>query len=162
MAWLGSDRVHFPLSAVYVLNVHNEYIIQLRTVQKTGTCYPGQGWFVRNLTGAPDKSMRGLGSMSWYSLQTLSRFLAYIFHIFIPLWVWLGTLPDCHHAECSLPFTVHCNQNGAGHQTIKSPSMPCWVSAGWKHSLVFMPQVGWNWRIKWMKAVSMGSCIVLQ
>ena len=60
---------------------------------------------------------------------------------------------------CTVPFViVHCNQDEAGHQTIKAPSMPCWGATGpWKHSLVSMPQDWWNWQIKWMKSVSVGS-----
>ena len=82
-------------------------------MQNTGTCYPGQGWFVRNLRpigrspGVPDKSSRGLGRMSRYSAQILICFIAYIFLIFfIPLWVWLGTLQDCQYAKCPLPLTI--------------------------------------------------------
>ena len=84
--------------------------------------------------GVPDKSSRGLGSMSRYSAQILICFIAYIFLIFfIPLWVWLGSA------------IVHCNQNEAGHQTIKAPSMPC-LRCSWSiktlwhlnHSLVKM------------------------
>ena len=57
--------------------------------------------------GTPDKSSRGLGSMSQYSAQILICSIAYIFPFFIPPWVWLGTLKDCHHAQCPLPlFTV--------------------------------------------------------
>ena len=75
--------------------------------------------------GVPDKSRRGLGSMSRYSAQILICFIAYIFLIFfIPLWVWLGTLQDCQYAQCPLPW-----MNEAGHQTIKAPSMPCWGEA---------------------------------
>ena len=35
---------------------------------------------------------------------------------------------------CTVPSViVHCNQNEAGHQTTKAPSMPCWGAAGhWK------------------------------
>ena len=56
-----------------------------------------------------------------------------------------------HSALC------HCNQDGAGNQTIKAPSMPCWGAAGpWKRSL-FMPQDWWNWEIKLVKSVSTGS-----
>ena len=58
-------------------------LYKLRSVQNTGTCYPGQGWFVRNLgvrsPGVPDKSSRGLGSMSRYSAQILICFVAFIF-----------------------------------------------------------------------------------
>ena len=52
--------------------------------------------------GVPDKSSRGLGSMSRYSAQILICFIAYIFSI--SLWVWLGTLQNCHHAQCPLPL----------------------------------------------------------
>ena len=90
---------------------HVNKIYKLRSVQNTGTCYPGQGWFVRNLgwgRGVPDKSSRGLGSMSRYSAQILICFIAYIFLIFffIPLWVWLGTLQDCQYAQCHLPLSI--------------------------------------------------------
>ena len=64
--------------------------------------------------------------MSRYSAQILICFIAYIFLIFfIPLWVWLGTLQDCQYAQLVPSAIVHCNQNEAGHQTIKAPSMPC-------------------------------------
>ena len=57
--------------------------------------------------GVPDKSSRGLGSMSRYSAQILICFIAYIFLIFfIPLWVWLGTLQDCQYAQCPLPLCI--------------------------------------------------------
>ena len=107
--------------------------------------------------GVPDKSSRGLGSMSRYSAQILVCFIAYIFLIvFIPLWVWLGTLQDflfflfflnfAGLPVCTVPSAiVHCNQNEAGHQTIKTPSMPCWGAAGpSKHSLAFKSQPGEN------------------
>ena len=108
-------------------------LYKLRSVQNTGTCYPGQGWFVRNLgweyrdmlprprlvcqepglrpigrsPGVPDKSSRGLGSMSRYSAQILICFIAYIFlFFFIPLWVWLETLQDCQYAQCPLPLSI--------------------------------------------------------
>ena len=53
--------------------------------------------------------------------------------------------------QCTVPSAlVHCNQNEAVHQTIISPSMPCWSAAEWKHSLAFVPQDWWNWQIKHM------------
>ena len=55
--------------------------------------------------GVPDKSSRGLGSMSRYSAQILICFIAYIFHFVIPLWVSLGTLQDCQYAQCPLPLS---------------------------------------------------------
>ena len=87
-------------------NWFSPLIYKLRSVQNTGTCYPGQGWFVRKLSGVPDKSSRGLGSMSRYSAQILICFIACIFIFFIPLWVWLGTLQNCHYAQCPLPMSI--------------------------------------------------------
>ena len=55
----------------------------------------------------PDKSSRGLGSMSRYSAQILICFIAYIFlFFFFLLWVWLGTLQDCQYAQCPLPLSI--------------------------------------------------------
>ena len=95
--------------------------------------------------GVPDKSSRGLGSMSRYSAQILICFIAYIFLFFFLSSVGLvgnfAGLP-----VCIVPSAiVHCNQNEAGHQTIKAPSMPCWDAAGpSKHSLAFKSQPGEN------------------
>ena len=95
--------------------------------------------------GVPDKSSRGLGSMSRYSAEILICFIAYIFLIFFHSSVGLvgnfAGLP-----VCTVPSAiVHCNQNEAGHQTIKAPSMPCWDAAGpSKHSLAFKSQPGEN------------------
>ena len=30
----------------------------------------------------------------------------FLFLLFIPLWVWLGTMQDCHHAQCPLPLSI--------------------------------------------------------
>ena len=80
--------------------------------------------------GVPDKSSWGLGSMSRYSAQILICFIAYIFPFFVVSSVGLvgssAGLPSC-----TVPSAiVYCNQNEAGHQTIKAPSMPCWGAAG--------------------------------
>ena len=106
--------------------------------------------------GVPDKSSRGLGSMSRYSARILICFIAYIFLFYSPVDL-VGNFARL--LACTEPSViVHCNQNEAGHQTIKAPSMPCWGATGpWKHSLAFMPQDWWNWQIKWMKSVSVGS-----
>ena len=74
--------------------------------------------------GVLDKSSRGLGSMSRYSAQILICFIAYIFLFFFHSSVGLvgnfAGLP-----VCTVPSAIfHCNQNEAGHQTIKAPSMP--------------------------------------
>ena len=38
--------------------------------------------------------------------------------------------------SCTVPSAiVHCNQNEAGHQTIKAPSMPCWGAASQENTL---------------------------
>ena len=110
-------------------------------MQNTGTCYPGQGWFVR----------------SRYSAQILICFIAYIFPFFHSSVGLVGNFAGL--PACTVPSAiVHSNQNEAGHQTIKAPSMPCSGATGpWKHSLAFMPQYWWNWHIKWMKSVSVGS-----
>ena len=56
--------------------------------------------------GVPDKSSRGLGSMSRYSAQILICFIAYIFlFLFIPLWVWeLCRTAIMHSALCHCPL----------------------------------------------------------
>ena len=83
--------------------------------------------------GVPDKSSRGLGSMSRYSAQILICFIAYIFSIFnfsVGLVGNLAELPPCL-AQCPLPlFIVIRMRLLSAHQTIKSPSMPCWGAAG--------------------------------
>ena len=49
--------------------------------------------------------------------------------------------------SCTVPSaSVHCSQNEAGHHTIKSPSLPCWGTAG-KHYLTFIPEDWWNWQL---------------
>ena len=91
--------------------------------------------------GVPDKSSRGLGSMSRNSAQILICFIAYILLFFFHSYVGLvGNFPGL--PVCTVPSViVHCNQNEAGHQTIKDPSMPCWCAAGpSKHSLAFKSQ----------------------
>ena len=90
----------------------------------------------------PDKSSRGLGSMSRYSAQILICFIAFIFLFFNSSVGLVGNFAGL--PVCTVPSaTVHFNQNEAGHQTIKAPSMPCWGAAGpSKHSLAFMSQTG--------------------
>ena len=95
--------------------------------------------------GVPDKSSRGLGSMSRYSAQILICFIAYIFLFFFHCSVGLvGNFAGM--PVCTVPSAiVHCNQNEAGHQTIKAPSMLCWDAAGpSKHSLAFKSQPAEN------------------
>ena len=84
----------------------------------------------------------GLGSMSRYSAQILICFIAYIFQLFYSSVGLVGNFAGL--PVCTVPSAiVHCNQNEAGHQTIKAPNMPCWGAAGpSKHSLASMPQTG--------------------
>ena len=95
--------------------------------------------------GVPDKSSRGLGSMSRYSARDLNLFYSMhfpkFFHSSVGLVGNFAGLP-----VCKVPSAiVHCNQNEAGHQTIKAPSMPCWGASGpSKHSLAFKSQPGEN------------------
>ena len=102
---------------------------------------PGLRWIGRS-RGVPDKSRRGLGNMSRYSARMLICFIAYIFLLLFLCgfgWELCRTV-----SMCTVPSAiVHCNQNEAGHQTIKVPSMSCWCAAGpSKHYLVSMPQTG--------------------
>ena len=95
--------------------------------------------------GVPDKSSRGLGSMSRDSAQIL--FVLYSIHFPIFFHSSVGLVGNfAWRPVCTVPSAiVHCNQNEAGHQTIKAPSMPCWGAAGpSKHSLVFKLQPGEN------------------
>ena len=82
--------------------------------------------------GAPDKSSRGLCSMS----QVLCTFLNLFYSMHAPfLYSSVGLVGNSAGLPpCTVPSAIlHCNQNEAGHQTIKAPSMPGWAAAGpWK------------------------------
>ena len=110
---------------------------------------PGLGPIGRS-PGVPDKSSRGLGSISRYSAQILICFIAYIFHFFIPLWVWLGTLQDCQYAECPLPLFIVIRMR----LVIRQSKLPACLA---EVQLVHQNTAWWNWQIKWMKSVSMGN-----
>ena len=88
--------------------------------------------------GVPDKSGRGLGSMSRYSAQILICFIAYILLFFIPLWVWLGTLQDCQHAQCPLPLSIVIRMRLAFRQS----NLPACLAEEQQNTLAFMPQTG--------------------
>ena len=102
-------------------------LYKLISVQNTGTCYPGLGWICQVRLG----SLFPCG-FGWELCRTA---IAVSYAI------------------------VNCNQNEAGQQTIKAPSMHCWGAASpWKHFLVhFKHQDWWNWQIKLIKSVSVGS-----
>ena len=91
--------------------------------------------------GVPDKSSRGLGSMSRYSAQILICFIAYIFSIFnfsVGLVGNLAELPPCTVP----PATVHCYQNEAAQCSSDNQISQHALLRGSrkKHSLAFMPQ----------------------
>ena len=95
--------------------------------------------------GIPDKSSRGLGSMSRYSAQILICFIAYIFSIFnfsVGLVGNLAELPPCTVP----PATVHCYQNEAAQCSSDNQISQHALLRGSrkKHSLAFMPQNWWN------------------
>ena len=58
---------------------------------------------------------------------------------FIPLWVWLGTLQDCIHAQCPLSLTIVIRMR----LVIRQSKLPACLAevrlVHKKHSLAFMP-----------------------
>ena len=95
--------------------------------------------------GVPDKSSRGLGSMSRYSAQILICFIAYIFSIFNFSVGLVGNLAEL--PPCTVPSaTVHCYQNEAAQCSSDNQISQHALLRGSrkKHSLAFMPQNWWN------------------
>ena len=81
-------------------------LYKLRSVQNTGTCYPGLGWICQVHLGFGLSSL-GLGSMPSVFYTDLNLFYSMHFpFLFILLWVCLGTLQDCYHAQCPLPLPI--------------------------------------------------------
>ena len=104
--------------------------------------------------GVPDKSSRGLGSMSRYSAQILICFIAYIFHLFYSSVSLVGNFAGL--PVCTVPSAIVIRMRLAIRQS-KLPAYPAEVQLAQENSLAFMPQDWWNWQIKWMKSVSIGS-----
>ena len=156
LRWLCCMQADWLARSLVVL------IYKLKSVQNTGTCYPGQGWFVRNLSwGWKAEALVYLTnpSKAWVACPGILHKFDYSIH-FAFFYSSVGLIGNfAGLLSCTVPSAIaHCNQNEAGHQTIKAPSMPYWDAAGpWKHSLAFMPQDWWNRQMKWMKSVSMGS-----
>ena len=94
--------------------------------------------------------------MSRYSAQILICFIAYIFVLFfIPLCVWLGTLQDCQYAQCPLPLSIVIRMR----LVIRQSSQHALLRCSWPIKTLsgIYASDWWNWQIKWMKSVSMGS-----
>ena len=99
----------------------------------------------------PDKSSRGLDSMSRYTAQILICLIAYIFlFFFIPLWVWLGTLQDCQCAQCPLPLSIIIRMRLVIRQS-KLPACLAEVQLVHQNTLAFKSQPGENDR--WMDEI---------
>ena len=97
---------------------------------------PGLRPIGRSLS-VPNKSSRDLDSMSRYSVQILICFIAYIFNFFYSSVGLVGNFAGL--PPCTVPSAiVHCNQNEDGHQTIKAPSMPFWVSLAIENTLWYL------------------------
>ena len=108
--------------------------------------------------GVPDKSNRGLRSMSRYSAQILICFIAYIFQfLFLPLWVWLGTLQVCEYPQCPLPLSIVIRMRLVIRQS-KLPACLAEVQLAHQNSLLHLCHRPVKSTDKWMKSVSsMGS-----
>ena len=91
----------------FIPKLQRNWLYKLRSGRIPGHATQAKAGLSGTWADVPDKSSRGLGSMSRYSAQILICFIAYIFLIFfIPLWVWLGTLQDCQYAQCPLPLSI--------------------------------------------------------
>ena len=107
--------------------------------------------------GIPDKSSPGLDSMSRYSAQILICFTEYIFQfLFLPLWVWLGTLQDCQYAKCPLPLSIVIRMR----LVIRQSKLPACLTEGQlahQNTLWYLCHRLVNLTDTWMKSVSIGS-----
>ena len=106
--------------------------------------------------GVPDKSSRGLGSMSWYSEQILICFIAYIFHfLFLCGFGWeLCRTASMHSALCHCPLYSEwgwSSDNQSSQQALLRCSWPIKTLSG------IYATYWWNWQIKWMKSVWLGN-----
>ena len=118
---------------------HWTLLYKLRSVQNTVTCHPGLCWICqvhqpRFLTNQPWP-----GKHVPIFCTDLDLFYSIHFPFFFNSSVGLvgnfARLPPCRVPS----VIVRCNQNEAGHQIIKAPSMTCWGAAGpWIHFLAFM------------------------
>ena len=126
------------------------------------TCYKK---FVRNLGwGRSASALVSLPNQTeaWVACPVFGTDLDFFYSIHVPifsvhLWVWLGTLQDYYHAQCSLSLSTVIRMK----LVIRQSDLPACLAEVQldenKHSLEFMPQAWWSWQIKWLKSVSMWS-----
>ena len=85
----------------------------------------------------------------------LNLFYSIHFPFFIALWIWMGTLQDCHHAQCLLLLPSVIRMRLVNRQSNLPACLPeVQLDANGKHCLVFMSQDWLHWQIKRMKSVS--------
>ena len=106
--------------------------------------------------GVPDKSSRGPGSMSWYSAQILICFIAYIFlFLFLCGFGWeLCRTASIHCTLCHCPLKSKwgwSSDNQSSQHALMRCSWPIKTLSG-----IYVTD-WWNWQIKRVKSVSMGS-----
>ena len=113
-------------------------LYKLRSVKNTGTCYPGLGWICQvHLTNQP---------------SLLICFIAYIFHFFYSSVGLVGKFAGL--PSCTVPIVVRMrlviNQS-------KLPACLAGVLLAHENTLWHLCQDWWNWQIKWIKSISVGS-----
>ena len=106
--------------------------------------------------GVPYKSSLGLGSMFRCSAQILICFIAYIFlFLFLCGFAWeLCRTARMHSALCHSPLQSEwgwSSDNQSSQHAMLMCSLPIKTLSG------IYTTDWWNWQIKWMKSVSMGS-----
>ena len=147
---IRSSFIGWNLAYLWIKNWAKAYIIQIKFCVEYRDMLPRPRLVcqepglrpIGRSPGVPDKSSRGLGSMSRYSAQILICFIAYILQFFfIPLWVWLGTLQDCQHAQCPLPLSIVIRMRLAFRQS-KLPACLAEEQLAHQNTLAFMPQTG--------------------
>ena len=105
----------------------------------------------------PDKSSRGLGSMSRHSAQILICFTGYIFQFLKSSVDGMGALQLWNELLIStivIVIRVRLQQ-----ETIQSPSIPCWEVNQWGSTgMIILEELSWhwqNWQVWWIKSITM-------
>ena len=148
------------------MRYHNTFhmiLYKLRSVQNTGTCYPGQGWFVRNLGwGRQTEAKVNLTNPAeaWVAFPVFCTSLIFFYSIYFPFLYssagLVGNLQDCQHAQCPLPLSIVIRvrrvirQSNSQHALLRCSWPMRTLSGIYATGLVKL-------QIKWMESVSMGS-----